>query len=305
MADRPESGDDDESTPSPEVTTPPWLRSGPAPEQPLGPAGPTPDPEGTDDEPLGGRPGRSDEAAPNRITLGARPPARSAPEPEGPEPPDDDLSTLPLRTSDPGGGAPDEPVPEEQPSSSGGRDRAAAATGRAGSAAAPTAAGGGTRNRTAWFAVAATAVLVGSGVLGFFLTRGVMDAPADDPAECAAAEESDGVVGDGPGSLDSPAGAVLAFDHAYYVDRSAEKAFEAVSPSSRMSEEQVRTEGIDRVPEGTTHCVEVAELSPTLLDVTLTEFPPDDEPPIEIRQRIRVAEESDGTWGIVSITPAG
>lgn len=157
----------------------------------------------------------------------------------------------------------------------------------------------------AWFAVAGVAVLAGSGVLGYFLTRGVMDAPADDPSECVAVAESDRVVGDGPGSLDSPAGAVLAFDHAYYVERSAEKAFEAVAPSSRMSEEQVRVEGIDMVREGTTHCVAVSELSPTLLDVTLTEFPPEDAPPVEIRQRVRVAEDPDGTWGIVSITPAG
>jgi len=38
--------------------------------------------------------------------------------------------------------------------------------------------------------------------------------------------------------------------------------------------------------------------------VTLTETPPDGEPVI-IRQRVRVAENPDGTWGIVSITPAG
>ena len=100
------------------------------------------------------------------------------------------------------------------------------------------------------------------------------------------------------------AGAVLAFDHAYYVERSAEKAFEAVAPSSRMTEEQLRVEGVERVPEGTTHCVDVRELSPTLLEVDLTEYPPGADP-VLIRQRVRVAENPGGTWGIVSITPAG
>lgn len=163
--------------------------------------------------------------------------------------------------------------------------------------------------RIALLAVAGVAVLGGSAVLGFVVTRG---AAAPDPvpvtaaaaSECMESVEHGRVVGSGPGSLDSPAGAVLAFDHAYYVDRSAEKAYEAVSPSSRMTEEQLRTEGIGQLAEGTTHCVEVRELAPTLLEVDLTEFPPESEP-VLIRQRVRVAENADRTWGIVSITPAG
>ena len=63
-------------------------------------------------------------------------------------------------------------------------------------------------------------------------------------------------------------------------------------------------EGVERVPEGTTHCVDVRELSPTLLEVDLTEYPPGADP-VLIRQRVRVAENPGGTWGIVSITPAG
>lgn len=156
------------------------------------------------------------------------------------------------------------------------------------------------------------AVLAGSAVVGYLLVRGatgggpVADgAPAAAPADHCPAVEGPGLVsGDGPGGLDTPAGAVLAFDHAYYVERSAAGAFEAVSPTSRMSEERLRTEGVDRLPEGTRHCVQIRELSPELLDVTLTESPPDAEP-VTIRQRVRVVQAEDGTWGIVSITPAG
>lgn len=146
-------------------------------------------------------------------------------------------------------------------------------------------------------------------MLGFVVARGATGGEAEATAVgatpgCEASDEGGRVTGSGPGTLDTPAGTVLAFDHAYYVDRSAEKAFEAVSASSRMTEEQLRVDGIDELVEGTTHCVEVSELAPTLLAVHLTEFPPEAEP-VVIRQHIRVAENSDGTWGIVSITPAG
>ncbi|MBB1031603.1 hypothetical protein G6027_12030, partial [Dietzia sp. SLG310A2-38A2] len=151
---------------------------------------------------------------------------------------------------------------------------------------------------------AGAAVLAGSAVLGFVVTRGALAPTGEEATDCAPVSEPGHVVGDGPGSLDSPLETVLAFDHAYYVERSAEKAFEAVSPSSRMTPDQLRVDGVDRVAEGTTHCVDARELSPTLLEVSLTESPPDAEP-VVMRQRVRVAENPDGTWGIVSITPAG
>ena len=158
--------------------------------------------------------------------------------------------------------------------------------------------------RIALLVAAGVAVLGGSAVLGFVVTRGAVSPSEEAVTGCTEVSEPGRVVGAGPGSLDTPAGAVLAFDHAYYVERSAAKAFEAVSPSSRMTEEQLRVEGVERVPEGTTHCVEARELSPTLLEVDLTEYPPEADP-VLIRQRVRLAENPDGTWGIVSITPAG
>ena len=83
----------------------------------------------------------------------------------------------------------------------------------------------------------------GSAVLGFVLTRGVVAPTGEEPTGCVAVSGPGRVAGDGPGSLDGPLEAVLAFDHAYYVERSAAKAFEAVSPTSRMTEEQLRTDG--------------------------------------------------------------
>lgn len=309
MADQPRS-DDDESTAVPEVTVPPWLRSGPTPAPtnpaPDVPAGPEPGP-GRDERRAPG-PGASEKTAPHRITLGARTPEESPQDRDAPRrPPDDDLSTLPLRSAEsqhePGAALVDDPA--RDPTS----DRASRPTSDRTSGPATASTGilprltGSRGGRIGLFAVAGAAVLAGSGVFGFVLTSGVAAGSGAGATDCAAVEEPGRVVGSGPGSLETPAGAVLAFDHAYYAERSAQKAFEAVSPESRMTEARLRQEGVEQVAEGTTHCVDVTEISPTLLEVTLTESPPDAEP-VEIRQRVRVEESPDGTWGIVSITPA-
>lgn len=323
--------DDDEAPALPEVTVPPWLRTGPATDpsvstpQPAG--GPTP---GADDAVAVRADAREPEGPPavppTRITLGARSrdaatggsAARSATAPAGAPAGDqgspgyeggdgrpvDDLSTLPLRA------AARAPGPAAPGLDTGSGSVSAHAGAREAGEAEPSAPRPSRRPvRIALAVTAGAAVLGGSSVLGFMVMRGATG-PGTEPVAAAATPgcedrvEHGRVTGSGPGSLDSPAGAVLAFDHAYYVDRSAKKAFAAVAPSSRMTEEQLRVEGIDRLAEGTTHCVQVSEIAPTLLEVELTEFPPEADP-ILIRQRIRVAENPHGTWGIVSITPAG
>lgn len=314
MVDQPNTRDDDESTP-PEVTVPPWLRTGPT----QGPAVPSPSaidesaagPGGPDRDRTGaGTRGSSRDAVPNRIRLGARRALEDGSEDRFPDSVEgagrdaggharwvDDLSTLPLGSGSDGPDRPTSAEPREPRQTAGHTpggipDRVSRSRRMSSS------------RRIGLLAVAGVAVVAGSAVLGFVITRGAVTPAEEQTAECAAVSEPGRAAGDGPGSLDSPLGAVLAFDHAYYVERSAGKAFEAVSPSSRMTEEQLRVEGVDRVPVGTTHCVDARELAPTLLEVTLTESPPDTEP-VVIRQRIRVAENPDGTWGIVTITPAG
>lgn len=346
MAVGPGSDDDDKAPSLPEVTVPPWLRTGPlADSSVVAASAGARSAVGTDgSETERAVPEEQDvpvQAPPTRITLGAQrrafaddgpaaqggpasssssrraTPARAAtPAPAGP--------STPASTPSPGGPS----TPASTPVAGGAGERVvddlstlplrtgAAATAPAAHPAAP--AGGPAPGapllarrpvRIVSLVAAGIAVLGGSAVLGFVVARGASD-PGPEPGaasvtpECVEAVGDGRVVGSGPGSLDSPAGAVLAFDHAYYVDRSAEKAFEAVAPSSRMTKEQLSAEGIDKVAEGTTHCVEVRELAPTLLEVDLTEFPPEADP-VVIRQRIRVAELGDGTWGIVSITPAG
>lgn len=189
VADRPRRGDDDEATPS-EVTAPPWLRTGPTPGQEAAaaaaaaaaasesaPAATAPaaasDParsstsgDGRGDEVPrragAGPQGPSREITPNRIRLGRGGPA-DEPAREPTTRPDAgsggrrsrDLSSLPL-------GA-DRPVTERS---------AGAGTG-------PTASPGhsGRARRVAVFAAAGVAVLAGSAVIGFLLTRAALSRP--------------------------------------------------------------------------------------------------------------------------------
>lgn len=288
VADQPRTDEDDDPGRPPGVTVPPWLRTGPTPGSPpphsLAPVIGPPDSEG------------DGEAAPHRITLGARsvpavpvvPAVRVEQSDRG-----DDLSSLPLRRA-PGPPASPACPPTESTRRS---PRPSSTTGTTMRPERP--------SRAALLTVGAVAIVVGSAVLGYVLTSG-SPSPSEggDAGPCGPVVEAGRVVGDGPGSPDTPAGVVLAFDHAFYVERSAEKAFALVASTSRMSESRLRTEGIGRLPQRTSHCVDARELSPTLLEVSLTETRPDT-PPVLIRQRVRVAQQPDGTWQIVSITPAG
>lgn len=282
MTDEPKNDDDDEPAVPPEVTVPPWLRTGPTPEQSMAGAAEPGRPDRAEGSTEAARadpgvPEPRQEVPPNRITLGARPHTDQSPAGWG-EP--DPLSRLQLGASSSNEGIP------------------------AGSPVEPTAEPDRRSLRIALLAAAGVAVLGGSAVLGYVVTRGAASPEVQESAGCVERAEPGRVSGAGPGSLDTPAETVLAFDHAYYAERSAEKAFEAVSPSSRMTEEQLRAAGVDNLAEGTGHCVQISELSPTLLEVELTEYPPDADP-VQIRQRVRVAQNPDSTWGIVSITPAG
>jgi len=119
---------------------------------------------------------------------------------------------------------------------------------------------------------------------------------------CPVVEEPGHVVGDGPGSLDTPLGAVLAFDHAYYVERSADRAFEAVAPGARMDRALLASEGIDRLPAGTRHCVDARTVGEGRVAVALTETAPGS-PPRVIHQDVRLERVAGDRWGIASITP--
>lgn len=91
--------------------------------------------------------------------------------------------------------------------------------------------------------------------------------------------------GDDAGDQESGAGAIRAFNHAYYVLRSA-RAARAVAAPGAVASEYVMQQYINQRPIGTRHCLTVAERGPGEYSVVLTELQPD-AAPITYRQVIR------------------
>ncbi len=128
--------------------------------------------------------------------------------------------------------------------------------------------------------------------------------PATDPASaCKETTSADLVTGDGRGDRDSGPGVILAFEHAYYVERDAKKMIALTSQDSRIRNAEALQEGIDSNPESMTHCVRVAATEDDavwLVEITQTT---EDAEPETITQRITTTEE-DGQWSVVKIEEA-
>lgn len=90
--------------------------------------------------------------------------------------------------------------------------------------------------------------------------------------------------GDDAGHQNSGAGAIRAFNHAYYVLRSAKSA-RAVTTPGAVASEYVMQQYIDQRPTGTRHCLKISERGPGEYSVVLTELQPD-AAPITYRQVI-------------------
>lgn len=319
-------------SPAERMTAPPWLGAGEVPTTPesRAPAGPTDSPHRT-----GAKPAAVDTPAgrrPSRIVLGRRRDNAPSPSPaagdgEPVTADEDDLGRLalgaevagpsvdPVRSAD---GAPGVLGRQETP-------------GRV-DPAEPGRAGPGNRTVAATvLALGGLMVVLTSGVLGYRVaagggvpsgsgaasdtvapmsgtTAGGTPAPGAGPVSpvpaCPVVIEPDHLVGDGPGSLDHPAGVVLAFNHAYYVERSVERAFQAVAPSSPLDRGVLFRDGVARLAPGTAHCVDARVVDDRTVAAVVTEYPPG-AGPVVFHQRIRVERLAGDRWGIVTIDPAG
>ena len=127
----------------------------------------------------------------------------------------------------------------------------------------------------------------------------VSDATAADP--CPSLSDGAVTTGDDAGDQQTGAGAIKAFNHAYYVDRSARQARAVAAPNAVAREDALQT-FIDEVPEGTTHCLSITDEGAGTYAVVLTETPPGpDAEPIVYRQTIKTIR-TDGKVFIASIT---
>lgn len=80
--------------------------------------------------------------------------------------------------------------------------------------------------------------------------------PAADP-NCPAERIGNTVQGNGPGGTASGTDAIFGFQHAYYVTRSGEQARAVVAPDAAVPPAADIQHGIDTIPAGTTHCLQI------------------------------------------------
>ncbi|MBF6209462.1 hypothetical protein IU433_20870 [Nocardia puris] len=91
------------------------------------------------------------------------------------------------------------------------------------------------------------------------------------------------------GGTHSGPDAILAFQYAYYVERSGERARAVVAPDAPISPAPLIQRGIDSVPAGTTHCVRIATVGEHTYSVEVTEYRPGGAPATYNKQTVTTA----------------
>ncbi|MFI6167074.1 hypothetical protein ACIBCN_09810 [Nocardia sp. NPDC051052] len=91
------------------------------------------------------------------------------------------------------------------------------------------------------------------------------------------------------GSTTTGPDAILAFQYAYYVERSGEQVRQVVAPEATVSPAPTIQRGIDTIPAGTTHCVRIVTLSDNRYSVEVTEYRPGGVPATYNKQTVTTA----------------
>ncbi|MFF7941623.1 hypothetical protein ACFZC5_18070 [Nocardia gamkensis] len=99
-------------------------------------------------------------------------------------------------------------------------------------------------------------------------------------------------VTDSAGDTRSVAGVIAAFEHAYYVQRSADAAMRFVAPEAGLVAEALAA-GIASIPAGTTHCVAITPITDSAAEVHVVQQHPDGQR-VDYLQLINVRHDSVG-----------
>ncbi|MFF0488120.1 hypothetical protein ACFYTQ_03775 [Nocardia sp. NPDC004068] len=172
-----------------------------------------------------------------------------------------------------------------------------------------------TRNRLlVLLAIAVVLLIAATGFAVYLLTRDsgaagrapltmqLSVATTDAAADACPTEQLPGVLrGAEPGGTDSGPAAIMWFQHAYYVERSGERAREVVAPDAVVPPPAVIQRGIDSVPPGTDYCVRVVTRHDGEYAVEVTERRPGGVPSTYNRQTVTTAVVGGRTL-ITSIT---
>ncbi|MBC2641120.1 MULTISPECIES: hypothetical protein [unclassified Rhodococcus (in: high G+C Gram-positive bacteria)] len=150
---------------------------------------------------------------------------------------------------------------------------------------------------------AAAVIAVVAGVVAVSTSHsGGSPVAAADSGWCVESRDGATVVGNGPGGTSDGVAAILAFDHAYYAERSGAKARVVVAPDAPVGSADTIQGGIDSVPEGTEHCLAITETAPARYAVTLSELRPDGS--TTRYEQVVTTAERDGRTYITSIGDA-
>lgn len=157
-------------------------------------------------------------------------------------------------------------------------------------------------------ALVAVAAIVGSIVL--LTGRGNPEAPAPPDStsaalSCPSARDGKMTVGNGTGDTQSGTGAILGFQHAFYVERDAQRVREFAAPDAEnISSADVMQRAIDaQIPPGTTHCLRIVEQATGTFDVDLTEHRPNGTTTV-YRQTV-ITVQRDGKTQLFAINERG
>lgn len=130
--------------------------------------------------------------------------------------------------------------------------------------------------------------------------QSAQDPIVESGGECETEQGEDYFRGNGPGDRLSPVGVVAAFEHAYYVDKNPAQAVALTTADAGLDPGRLQADGIDKLPEGTSHCLEASMTGDDIVSVQLTEHRPG-EPRTVIHQRIHTGLDGDGIYAITKI----
>lgn len=93
--------------------------------------------------------------------------------------------------------------------------------------------------------------------------------------ECVPSGDDKVTVDNGRGDQKTGEGAILAFDYAYYVERSGSQARALMSDSIKETTADTLQAAIDKLPKGAGHCLTITPERPNVYTVKLAEYVPD------------------------------
>ena len=114
--------------------------------------------------------------------------------------------------------------------------------------------------------------------------------PVADPSACRTDQ----------GDQKTGAGVIAAFEHAYYITRSADAVRALATPDTSLPLAEKIQAGIDSVPVGTTHCVRITAIASDVYSVVLAEMRPGIAP--EQYPQTITTKDIDGRWFVDSIS---